>query len=262
MASCLPLSFLFLGLFRALTCGRVVSFPCGADVVRSATPGAFQGWAWHCPWKFARCSSERTGSFRANGTSDGRLLGSERLTGCAAPVLFGARPSLVLLDLPVHSTGRLRSCGFHCAGGMLLCVGPFLVRRIFCAWAYFCPALRAQGGPVAGGTTRDGPVRAIRRPPQGLRAASSAARPAPRGLPEERRRDPLPVRWEDARRGRQRLAAGRVVHVRGCADCAISAVSKSPWDARGVTERTAAEGRARASKTRRTPANNPAGRRP
>jgi hypothetical protein len=73
----------------------------------------------------------------------------------------------------------------------------------------------APGGPVAGGTTRDGPVRAIRRPPQGLGARRRSDRPAPRGLPEERRRDPLPVRGEDARRGRQRLAAGRVVQVRG-----------------------------------------------
>lgn len=72
----------------------------------------------------------------------------------------------------------------------------------------------------------------------------------------------LLVCWEDARRERDRLCGAFAWCMCGRVAFCFWADSNGPWVATGVTERTAAEGRARASKTRRTPASMSAGRRP
>lgn len=84
-------------------------------------------------------------------------------------VVDSARPSLVLLALPVHSTGRCISIGALRHGSTSIApsmhCGVFL-RPGFCG---------AQLGPVEGGTTGDGPVRALRRPPLALQATQRGA---------------------------------------------------------------------------------------
>jgi hypothetical protein len=115
-------------------------------------------------------------------------LGSQRIkepcgtATCGTPgVCRDGRVLLGCVGWPVHSTGQGRVLGAWASSS-----GPSApLRAGFVCGRISAPALRGTGGPVAGapifiGATRDGPVRAIRRPPPRLRPASGGLRGAAR----------------------------------------------------------------------------------
>ena len=173
-----------------------------------------------------------------------------------ALVVGVGRPSLGLLALPVHSTGRCISIGRS--------TWPWInAQRFFDALRCISsPRLcGAQRGPVERGTSGDGPVRALRRPPLALRPPSGWLARG-RGRPRSDGAIPCLARRVDARSRLKRDGAcaglcwpidkGARIRVKRAKPTAERG-EQQPMGARGVTERTDADGRARASKARRTP---------
>lgn len=140
--------------FHTLTHGRAPWPVCGTGAPCGAPPPERSGaWSWHCPGCLRGVLHGARGSAKANGASDGRLIGSERLAACAALNLGPARPSLVLLDLPVHSTGRLRpstSSGQAIQNLRAVCIRRCCVR----AFLGFC-VRRPTGYPDASRATKE-----------------------------------------------------------------------------------------------------------
>jgi hypothetical protein len=181
-------------------------------------------------------------------------------------VVVRGRPSLGLLALPVHSTGRCIS--FGAPGHGSTCLRQAGAQRSFDALRCISsPRLcGAQRGTVERGTSGDVPVRALRRPPLALRQPSgllARGRGVPRSdgaIPclcvgsmhdvdapafEARPRGACAgLCWPIDKGARIRVKRAKPTAERG---------EQQPMAARGVTERTDADGRARASKTRRTP---------
>lgn len=120
-----------------------------------------------------------------------------------ALVVVRGRPSLGLLALPVHSTGRCISARSE---HLAMDQRSTLLR---CTEVYFAPArafggIGAQRGTVERGTSGDVPVRALRRPPLALEPPSGWLARG-RGRPRSDGAIPCLARWVDARRGRDRL---------------------------------------------------------
>jgi hypothetical protein len=113
-------------------------------------------------------------------------------------------------------------------------------------WCISSPRLcGAQRGPVEGGTTGDGPVRALRRLPQGLGPRSQEWPPWARGFDRGAiGASTCLARWVDAWRGCVGLCAVHAMHVRGCAFRS----SADSWQPMGASSVTIANGEPKAGR--------------